>query len=1667
MKKGYWKNRFVKKATAGLLALALLVSSAGFSQTEANAAEEGTVVTVAGSTYIEKLAIDDYKTNATAPKPVKKEYKNWLFAGWYTDAACKTEVDSTVQSGTYYAKYVPEDVLSVKCQVSNDTSATAGTSNLRMVSTVDSAAYNKVGFKVEVNGYSAEEYETKTVYKKIVASDESGVSYDYDPTIFQGMSKYFMTITLTQIPSSAFSNGIHVTPYWETLDGTKVYGVERYVRVADNYENVVNVPVRLYSDTTGEMGNVTVDYDAAEYSYTSCDYVGDYDSASVAVTDDESGMVTCAVNSAVSNPNGMLVNLRFTKLDTTTSISIDDFKISGETADWNASCEAYTSMQLANTDGAFPADVLYEYGTPKYNNVEPAATTGTATETMSESGDGVTYSFTAGAAIKVVRVENLQLNTDIFSKMTVRLRSLDGGSFSRYRLFFLGKDAEGNTSGGLTGSSYVIDTGSSLTTTGETSDKNDTLVTVSSADSNGWITVNIDLTGLSAWTDAEVIKGFGFGYVCSTGTQQEIAEIQFLKTDGEFSAETLSDIGRPVIENKLSTNPKEELSVDESGNTTVKYNFEGYGTGSALKTVYVQNLALNPDEFSTMTIHLRSTSTDKAEELIDFTRLRLYLLTDIGGSLTSSPVIDTGETYGNRGTDVTAESDGDKNTEQIVTTWMDADGRITVMVDVSGLDAWTNASEIKGFSFGYVNTGIWQEIEDIQFTKTDGDFSAGALYALGKAAHNKNWTGTTGTDTLVTDSTGNVTGVKHTYASSYSASALKSLYVSNIDLNPAQYDTMTIRLRSVSTQSNGNRTEFSLYRPYFLADTDDADSMTKVFESDITDDTEQVTVSAPDANGWITVTIDLSSIDTWTSAGVIKGFGFGYVNTGAEQEFAEVQFTKENGDFSADVLYAAGRSVFNKKTVVVADEALSQDASGNHILTYDFANVTDTTGETDKLGDETALKSVYVDDISLRPAKYDTMTIWIRDVDGTTFDRWQLFLETDLGGELAGENPAIDTDVVTNYCTDVTDGNGVTWKKVTFNLNSVTDWTSAGVIKGFCFGYGNSGSTQEIKNIQFSATQNIQIIYTSNDYMSQRYAYRLTTEVDELASATCVTAAKASSSAMQIAVTEDESLEDGTATISVTDKKVTCTVDSYYGFEAVVDYFNANGCLLRDGFTTTVNYLDSLSGTEKATQYAYNKSGDYRFMSYNVLWNASYYENDVLVTLEQDEERGALQAEVIEQYMPDVIGLQERNSTRDEIATNLSALGYKEVSVTVNNSTKVNCTPLFYNTSTMTPVSGKQGYLNYENQYDGGDSNDQASKSLTWCIFKTTSGDYIMAVSTHLCTQSGEVRKLQVAEAIALIDSQLTGTYADIPVVVCGDLNSVIANSSSTDWTYGYNDFIDGGYTDATLSASEFTTNIRSYTTYPEYRTFSSAIAGLSGIMHVKDESKIYWDADTKGVDHILFKNLPNSTVYGVVVDDCTRSASDHFPVFVDFNTTNSGTTETNTLTLSASDLYTYANAYWNRTTTTALTGTTTLATDGSSLSYSFANVTNASTSAALRGLYVDLSSIATQLPQYSTMEFSIKLDSGNSLSTCRLYFGANSGTTALKATKYGQIGSGITVGTQDSDGWIKVTVDLSDLTNDGTTTWSSATSIDNIYIGHVPATKGTEQAISAITFSK
>ncbi len=179
-------------------------------------------------------------------------YEGKVFAGWFTDESCKTVFEGT--KGVAYAKYVDAGILANLAQVPVTTKYDTEETKLRFVSTVDSLNYHQVGFTIEVireDGTSKgpRDVVTKDVYKEI-AINEGGVEFKKAPDEVHKDSKYFFTYTLTDITNNLFDNKIYVTPFWVTLDGTKVCG-ERVAKTVDmgilinagtnnDYDDVVN-----------------------------------------------------------------------------------------------------------------------------------------------------------------------------------------------------------------------------------------------------------------------------------------------------------------------------------------------------------------------------------------------------------------------------------------------------------------------------------------------------------------------------------------------------------------------------------------------------------------------------------------------------------------------------------------------------------------------------------------------------------------------------------------------------------------------------------------------------------------------------------------------------------------------------------------------------------------------------------------------------------------------------------------------------------------------------------------------------------------------------------------------------------------------------------------------------------------------------------------------------------------------------------------------------------------------------------------------------------------------------------------------------------------------------------------------------------------------------------
>jgi len=167
--------------------------------------------------------------------------EGYVFGGWYKTEDYEQEANALLEGEAltqdkYYALFVPETVLGVKAQVTNnlldhkrgDDSIGA----IRFATSVDSKNYQKVGFIFNFEGSTEKDWEaaSTTVYHQMFAynpatGDKEAAETKYTPgNTFSPASKYFKTYTFYDLSAKLYDVNITARPFWITLDGTKVFG---------------------------------------------------------------------------------------------------------------------------------------------------------------------------------------------------------------------------------------------------------------------------------------------------------------------------------------------------------------------------------------------------------------------------------------------------------------------------------------------------------------------------------------------------------------------------------------------------------------------------------------------------------------------------------------------------------------------------------------------------------------------------------------------------------------------------------------------------------------------------------------------------------------------------------------------------------------------------------------------------------------------------------------------------------------------------------------------------------------------------------------------------------------------------------------------------------------------------------------------------------------------------------------------------------------------------------------------------------------------------------------------------------------------------------------------------------------------------------------------------
>lgn len=231
------KKKIIESGTVMLVVIMLLAVWNCWQFATINAADTDSII-------YEKMDVSSYRNSEEYAAPQKEGY---IFGGWYQENNEEKPLSDTKKSGKAYAKFVPENVLKVLCQNSANVDEQSNVSNVRLVTSTDSNKYQSIGFEIEVYGTTTSKfrYETSKVYKSIkitTGKDTISINANRD---FSKESNYFVTVKMVNIPNSGFGIAYQVRPYWLTLDGTKVYGIEKYARVRNGYDGSFSVPVRV------------------------------------------------------------------------------------------------------------------------------------------------------------------------------------------------------------------------------------------------------------------------------------------------------------------------------------------------------------------------------------------------------------------------------------------------------------------------------------------------------------------------------------------------------------------------------------------------------------------------------------------------------------------------------------------------------------------------------------------------------------------------------------------------------------------------------------------------------------------------------------------------------------------------------------------------------------------------------------------------------------------------------------------------------------------------------------------------------------------------------------------------------------------------------------------------------------------------------------------------------------------------------------------------------------------------------------------------------------------------------------------------------------------------------------------------------------------------------
>jgi endonuclease/exonuclease/phosphatase family metal-dependent hydrolase len=238
--------------------------------------------------------------------------------------------------------------------------------------------------------------------------------------------------------------------------------------------------------------------------------------------------------------------------------------------------------------------------------------------------------------------------------------------------------------------------------------------------------------------------------------------------------------------------------------------------------------------------------------------------------------------------------------------------------------------------------------------------------------------------------------------------------------------------------------------------------------------------------------------------------------------------------------------------------------------------------------------------------------------------------------------------------------------------------------------------------------------------------------------------------------------------------------------------------------------------------------------------------------------------DILLRYLPDIIGLQECNSSvHSKVLKNLPDF-YAFANKTHKGSSTVNYTPIIYNKELFTLVKSDIVWL--RGRYTGTNT-----KSLNWAVFEDNTGAKFALINYHGAVCSNSYKgfenfsssqlsqqalewKLDNVVQVIEIKNAITAEFGNIPIMVSGDNNF---NSSSQPYT----NITADGFVDA-----EVVSRVSKMTGYKTSYSYGNV------------------PGDGLSIDHIFGLNGVDFVVHSIVRGDDVWKASDHCPVYVDFN---------------------------------------------------------------------------------------------------------------------------------------------------------------------------------------